>query len=208
MGGGGSSEWQGETVVRSPWKRPLFALCLLSGVWQLVRSLTPNMVFTQAVTLCNPYSFFGTYNMLHVQLTPMGHLSCMLLSLVLSKPMTPFQGMHDGNTLGILASLRLCCLWFRTCTTVMSISWRMVTRVLVCIRIVGLNKVAPLSPLLFSLYINNIDDIAEGISGAITGTAGVHVSHMLYADGLTLLTKQWAPWYANHAESVGCVRQE
>ena len=46
----------------------------------------------------------------------------------------------------------------------------------------------PLSPLLFSLYINNIDDIAEGVSRAITGTAGVHVSHMLYADYLTLLT--------------------
>ena len=59
---------------------------------------------------------------------------------------------------------------------------------LVCIRIVGLNKVAPLSPLLFSLvYINNIDDISEGVSGAITGTAGVHVSHMLYADDLTYL---------------------
>jgi len=61
----------------------------------------------------------------------------------------------------------------------------------VCIRIVGLNKVAPLSPLLFSLvYINNIDDISEGVSGAITGTAGVHVSHMLYADDLTLLTNE------------------
>ena len=42
--------------------------------------------------------------------------------------------------------------------------------------------------MLFSLYINDIDDIAEGVSGAITGTAGVHVSHMLYADDLTLLT--------------------
>ena len=48
----------------------------------------------------------------------------------------------------------------------------------------------PLSPLLFSLYINNIDDIAEGVSRAITGTAGVHVSHMLYADDLTLLTNE------------------
>ena len=37
----------------------------------------------------------------------------------------------------------------------------------------------PLSPQLFSLYINDIDDIAEGVSGAITGTAGVHFSHML-----------------------------
>jgi len=43
---------------------------------------------------------------------------------------------------------------------------------------------------LFSLYINDIDDIAEGVSGAITGTAGVHVSHMLYADDMTLLTNE------------------
>ena len=52
----------------------LFARCSLSGVWQLVRSLTPNMVFTQVVTLCNPCSFFGTYNMLHEQSNPMGRL--------------------------------------------------------------------------------------------------------------------------------------
>ena len=44
--------------------------------------------------------------------------------------------------------------------------------------------------MLFSLYINDIDDIAEGVSGAITGTAGVHVSHMLYADDLTLLNNE------------------
>jgi len=88
----------------------LFARCLLSGVWQLVRSLAPNVVVTQVVTLCNPCSFFGTYNMLHEQLNPMGCLGCTLLSLILNKPMTPFQGMHYGNTLGVLACLRLCCL--------------------------------------------------------------------------------------------------
>jgi len=52
----------------------------------------------------------------------------------------------------------------------------------------GVKQGCPLSPLFFSLYINDIDDIAEGVSGAITGTAGVHLSHMLYADDLTLLT--------------------
>jgi len=46
----------------------------------------------------------------------------------------------------------------------------------------------PLSPLLFSLY--NNDNIAEGVSGAVTKTAGVHVSHMLYADDLTLLNNE------------------
>jgi hypothetical protein len=65
----------------------LFALCLLSGVWQLVRSLTPNMFFTQAVTLCSPCSFFGTYKMLHEQ-------SQWILHSLICKPMTPFQGMH------------------------------------------------------------------------------------------------------------------
>ena len=48
----------------------------------------------------------------------------------------------------------------------------------------------PPVPPVFSLYITDIDDIAEGVSGVITGTAGVHVSHMLYADDLTLLTNE------------------
>jgi hypothetical protein len=34
----------------------------------------------------------------------------------------------------------------------------------------------PLSPLLFSLYISDINGIAEMVTGAVTGSAGVHVS--------------------------------
>ncbi len=45
---------------------------------------------------------------------------------------------------------------------------------------------AALCPLLFSLYINDIDLIAEGVEGAITGSSTVRVTHMLYADDLCL----------------------
>ena len=36
--------------------------------------------------------------MLHEQLNPMGRLGCMLLSLILNKPMTPYQGTHLRQT--------------------------------------------------------------------------------------------------------------
>eukprot|EP00983_Pelagomonas_calceolata_P133802 1161999-Pelagomonas_calceolata.AAC.3 len=52
----------------------------------------------------------------------------------------------------------------------------------------------PLSPLLFSLYINDVDLIAEDVRGAVTGTEDVCVTHMLYADSasddLTLLSNE------------------
>jgi len=49
----------------------------------------------------------------------------------------------------------------------------------------GVKQGCPLSLLLFSLYINDVDEIAEGVQGAVTGTPGSSVTHMLYADDLT-----------------------
>eukprot|EP00983_Pelagomonas_calceolata_P102631 1158830-Pelagomonas_calceolata.AAC.1 len=44
----------------------------------------------------------------------------------------------------------------------------------------------PLSPFLFSIYLNDINDISEGIEGACTGTPNFRVSSLLYADDLCL----------------------
>jgi len=51
----------------------------------------------------------------------------------------------------------------------------------------GVKQGCHLSPLLFSLYINGVDEIAEGVQGAVTGTTGSSVTHMLYADDMTLM---------------------
>ena len=51
----------------------------------------------------------------------------------------------------------------------------------------GVKQGCPLSPLLFPFNITILTTLlAEGVSGAITGTAGVHVSHMLYSKNVDI----------------------
>ena len=52
----------------------------------------------------------------------------------------------------------------------------------------GVKQGCPLSPWVPSLCINDVDEIAEGVQGAVTGTTGSSVTHMLYADDLTLMS--------------------
>ncbi len=52
----------------------------------------------------------------------------------------------------------------------------------------GVRQGCPLSPLLFAIYFNDIDSIADGVKGALTGTPNFLVTHMLFADDLCLMS--------------------
>eukprot|EP00983_Pelagomonas_calceolata_P049961 1141734-Pelagomonas_calceolata.AAC.5 len=54
----------------------------------------------------------------------------------------------------------------------------------------GRNTLQPIYSLWYlqhaAIYVNDIDELAEGVQGAVTGTDGARMTHMLYADDLTL----------------------
>ena len=52
----------------------------------------------------------------------------------------------------------------------------------------GVKQGCPLSPLLFAIYLNDIDSVADGVQGALTGTPNFLVTHMLFADDLSLMS--------------------
>ena len=49
----------------------------------------------------------------------------------------------------------------------------------------GVKQGCPLSPLLFSIYLNDIDSVTDGAQGALTGIFSLTVKYMLFADDLT-----------------------
>eukprot|EP00983_Pelagomonas_calceolata_P078829 1154399-Pelagomonas_calceolata.AAC.3 len=71
--------------------------------------------------------------------------------------------------------------------------WLMAASKPVCAHILELSKAARFLPC-FSLYINDVECLAENVQGAITGTSDVRVVHtvhgMLYADDLCLTSNQ------------------
>ena len=50
----------------------------------------------------------------------------------------------------------------------------------------------PLSPLLFSIYLNDINSVTDGAQGAVTGIPGFTVKNMLFADDLFLPSNEYA----------------
>ena len=56
----------------------------------------------------------------------------------------------------------------------------------------GVKQGCPLFPLLFSIHLNDVDSLAEGVQGVITGIPDFTVTHMLFSDYLFLTS------YADH----------
>eukprot|EP00983_Pelagomonas_calceolata_P067576 1149523-Pelagomonas_calceolata.AAC.1 len=72
----------------------------------------------------------------------------------------------------------------------------------------GVKQGYPLSPLLFSIYLNEVNEISEGIEGACTGAPNFHVSNLLYADDLCLTSNSPNNLQARLNRLKACARRK
>eukprot|EP00983_Pelagomonas_calceolata_P008349 273089-Pelagomonas_calceolata.AAC.1 len=137
----------------------------LGGAREKTRFQTPSLVLILAVTLCSPYSFCSTCNMLLRHTTHREalwtHLQRIRMPTCL---MAIIKSMYANDEYILVGGCKQ-------------------ARVRPHF---GVKQGCPLSYLLFSLYINDVDCLAEIVQGAIKGTSDRRVMHMLYADDLCL----------------------
>eukprot|EP00983_Pelagomonas_calceolata_P053271 1143235-Pelagomonas_calceolata.AAC.1 len=59
--------------------------------------------------------------------------------------------------------------------------------------------------MLFSIYLIDIDCLAEGVQGALPGIPNFMVAHLMFADGLSLMSNDHTNMHcmlADHAEQI------
>jgi hypothetical protein len=161
------------------------ALLSQTGAW-LKKFLIHSLVSILAVTRSSLFLYYGTSSMLHAHSSQGDLAACTLRPLTSNKHMTLFLDRSSGNTCSAHARRLIFSPLFKTCMTLMNTSWRIKRRLLKCTLTQVWSRAAH-CPLCFSLYINDVDEIAEGVQGAVTGTTGSSVTHLLYADDLTLM---------------------
>eukprot|EP00983_Pelagomonas_calceolata_P124266 1161088-Pelagomonas_calceolata.AAC.1 len=88
---------------------------------------------------------------------------CIQHSLILSKRMIRYLGKHHGLISSVFTYQPACSPSLKTSMTMMRVK-----------------QGCPLSPVLFSLYINDVDCLADNMQGAVTGASDVQITHMLH----------------------------